>query len=39
VPLPLPWYNTDIMPTGLIEDEALERALQNSAAHPPPDGV
>lgn len=28
---PLPRYATDIMPPGLTEEEALERALQNSA--------
>ncbi|KAK1615393.1 hypothetical protein QYE76_020910 [Lolium multiflorum] len=33
---PLPRYTTDIMPAGLPENEALERALQNSASHPPP---
>jgi hypothetical protein len=33
---PLPRYATDIMPAGLSEDEALHRALQSSALHPPP---
>jgi hypothetical protein len=32
---PLPQYATDIMPLGLTEEEVLERALQNSAPHPP----
>jgi hypothetical protein len=32
-PPPLPRYATDIMPTCIKEDEALEWALQNSAPH------
>jgi hypothetical protein len=33
---PPPLYATDIIPPGLTEEEALQRALQNSAPHPPP---
>jgi hypothetical protein len=32
---PMPWYTTVIVPPGLTEDEALQRALHNSVAHPP----
>jgi hypothetical protein len=35
-PPPPPRYATYIMPPGLTEDEALERAPQNSVPHPPP---
>ncbi|KAK1679789.1 hypothetical protein QYE76_040637 [Lolium multiflorum] len=31
---PLPWYATDIMPSGLTEEEALRRALEDSAPQP-----
>jgi hypothetical protein len=34
-PPSLPRYATDIMPAGLMEDEALGHALQNSAPHQP----
>jgi hypothetical protein len=30
----LPWYATDIMPSGLTEEEALRRALEDSAPQP-----
>jgi hypothetical protein len=33
---PLPRYATDIMPPDLTEEEALQRALQNSAPQPSP---